>query len=51
MNYMFIIRGEIMKIYLVRHGQTNSNLNGVFNTLDEDIKEKITFIKIIHKER
>lgn len=28
-----------MKIYLVRHGQTNSNLNGVFNTLDEDINE------------
>ncbi len=29
-----------MKIYLVRHGQCNSNLNYVYNVKDEDINEK-----------
>lgn len=28
-----------MKIYFVRHGQTDSNLNGVFNISDEDIND------------
>ena len=28
-----------MKIYLVRHGKTNSNLKKLFNTEDEDINE------------
>lgn len=28
-----------MNIFLVRHGQTDSNLNRVYNTLDEDINE------------
>ena len=29
-----------MKIYLVRHGQTNNNIKKLFNTEDEDINEK-----------
>ena len=28
-----------MKIYLVRHGQTDSNLNKVYNVIDEDIND------------
>lgn len=28
-----------MKVYIVRHGQTNSNLAGVYNLLEEDLNE------------
>ena len=28
-----------MDVYIVRHGQTDSNLAKVFNTLEEDINE------------
>ena len=28
-----------MKVYIVRHGQTDSNLAGVYNYLNEDINE------------
>lgn len=28
-----------MKIYIVRHGQVNSNLNKIYNIVDEDINE------------
>lgn len=28
-----------MKIYITRHGQANSNLYKIYNTIDEDINE------------
>lgn len=28
-----------MKVYIVRHGQTNSNLAGVYNLIEEDLNE------------
>lgn len=28
-----------MKVYIVRHGQTNSNLAGIYNLLEEDLNE------------
>ena len=28
-----------MKIYIVRHGQTPSNLAGVYNLIEEDLNE------------
>ncbi len=33
------ILGDGMKIYIVRHGQTDSNANQVYNVLDEDIND------------
>lgn len=29
-----------MKVYIVRHGQTNSNLAGVYNLIEEDLNER-----------
>ena len=38
-SLIFRKRGDIMKVYLVRHGQCESNVIGRYNFVDEDINE------------